>query len=133
MSQAESKRRSRGEARQVFLEEAGQLWDEFNGWSEAHPEATLLDYERQLTPRRRRLMGRMMELFLSQGDLGMKAEGLKCEQCGRAMAFKGYVGKGVNHLEGDSRLNRAYYHCPHCEAGLFPPGSASETASGSME
>jgi hypothetical protein len=133
MSQGESKRKTRAEARQAFSDEALKMWDEFNAWSEAHPEATWKDYERQLTPRRRVLMGRMMELFLSQGELGAKAEGLTCETCGRPMVFKGYPGKELHSLEGDSRLNRAYYYCPHCKAGLFPPGSTPEPEAGPVE
>jgi hypothetical protein len=38
------------------------------------------------------------------------------------MRYKGEGAKEVLHLGGDMRLARAYYPCPHCERGLFPPG-----------
>lgn len=126
-------RKTREQARQEFLDQAGQLWDELNTWCQAHPQATFKDLELQLRPLRRQLMGKTLELVLSQGDLGASPEAPQCEQCGKPMEFKGYPGKTVHGLEGDSRLNRAYYHCPSCHQGLFPPGPTIERTSGRME
>jgi hypothetical protein len=41
------------------------------------------------------------------------------------MKFKGYPAKTVHGLETDARLPRAYYVCPTCQVGLFPPGPTS--------
>ena len=49
------------------------------------------------------------------------------------MEFQGYPRKEVHGLEGDSRIPRAYYLCPHCDAGLFPPGPPPEAETGAME
>jgi hypothetical protein len=95
---------------------------ELQAWREAHPEATLDEIANEVTPRRRALMGKLLEqLALQHGD-GSMAEGVVCPECGVAMRYKGEAAKGVLHLEGDMNLARAYYHCPHCERGLFPPG-----------
>ncbi len=130
MAKRAAQRKTRAQAREAFMEQAGQLWDEFNTWYQAHPEATFKEMELHLRPLRRKLMGQTLTLVLSQGDLGAKPEAPTCEQCGRPMTFKGYPGKTVHGLEGDSRVHRAYYHCSACEAGLFPPGSPTEPGAG---
>jgi hypothetical protein len=46
------------------------------------------------------------------------------------MVFKGYAKKEVHGLEADAKIPRAYYVCPTCGIGLFPPGSASSLEEG---
>jgi hypothetical protein len=133
MATRPAKRQTRAQARAEFLDRAGQLWDELNAWYQTHPQATFKELEFQLRPLRRKLMGQTLALVLSQGDLGARPEAPRCEKCGQPMGFKGYPGKTVHGLEGDSRLHRAYYHCPACEVGLFPPGSPTEIAAGRVE
>ena len=45
-----------------------------------------------------------------------------CEGCGRPMRYSGRRGRGIESKVGDVRIERAYYHCPSCKVGLFPPG-----------
>ena len=123
-------RKTRREAREAFLAAAGHLWDEFQAWYDAHPEATYDEMELELRNHRRVLMGETMELTLQRGDLGASAQRPRCEQCGRALVFKGYPSKGVHGLEGEAEIPRAYYVCPHCELGVFPPGPSTETEAG---
>jgi hypothetical protein len=50
------------------------------------------------------------------------------------MEFKDYHGWTIHGLEGDTRLERAYYVCPDCEGQtLFPPGPQAAVAPGSLE
>ena len=123
-------RHTRIEAREAFLAAAGHLWDEFQAWYDAHPEATYYEMEMELRKHRRQLMGETMELTLQRGDLGASVERPRCERCGREMVFKGYPGKEVHGLEGEAEIPRAYYVCPSCDTGVFPPGSTSETETG---
>lgn len=44
-----------------------------------------------------------------------------CEGCGRAMRYKGRLGRGIESKVGRVRIERAYYHCPSCKLGFFPP------------
>lgn len=126
-------RRTKSEARAAFMGAAEHLWDAFNTWYEAHPEATFDEMEQELGRLRRVLMGDTLVLALQQGDLGASAEAPICERCGRTMEFQGYPRKGVHGLEGDSRIPRAYYLCPHCDAGFFPPGPPPAAETGSVE
>jgi len=133
MSKRSSARRTRSEARAAFLGAAEQLWDSFNTWYAAHPEATFDEMEQELGRLRRALMGDTLVLALQQGDLGASVEAPHCERCGKPMVFQGYPRKEVHGLEGDTRIPRAYYLCSDCDAGLFPPGPPSEAETGAME
>ena len=123
-------RKTRPEARDEFLRRAAELWDEFNRWYQGHPEATFDEMEAELGKQRRAILGDFLELSLRQGDLGATPEAPSCSRCGRPMVFKGYPEKEVHGLEADVKLPRAYYVCPACEAGFFPPGSPSTPKEG---
>jgi primosomal protein N' len=61
-------------------------------------------------------------------------EGVQCPECKVEMEFKGYPAWTVCGLEGEARLERAYYVCPECEGEtIFPPGSEATTTGGSLE
>lgn len=126
-------RLSRSEARQAFMAEAAKLWEKYNAWYDVHPDATFDEMDEEIGEEGRAHLGKLVELTLRRGELGAKAEQLRCERCGREMEFKGYPEKGVHGLKADVEVRRAYYVCPACDLGLFPPGSAVETASGPLE
>jgi hypothetical protein len=131
MSGRRSKARlSRAEARQAFLEEAAKLWDEYNAWYDAHPDATFDDMDEEVGEEGRAHLGKLVELALRRGDLGAKAEAPRCEKCGGEMVFKGYPRKEVRGLKVEVGVRRAYYICPTCESGVFPPGPAVEAPQG---
>ncbi len=113
--------------RREFEQVAGQLYDELRAWRARHPEATLDEIVQQAVPRRQRLMGLLLEQLACQHGRGEVAEGLACEQCGRPLEYKGRQRRQVEHIEAAVELTRAYYYCPHCESGLFPPGPSAAT------
>jgi hypothetical protein len=105
----------------------GGMYQELYRWRAEHPAASFDEIATQVTPRRRVLMGMMLEQLARQPGTGQVAEGMICAQCGQAMRYKGEAKREVLHyLEGETRLERAYYHCDRCEGGLFPPGRATE-------
>ena len=118
-------RQTSSEAREEFLRRAESLWDEFNAWYQDHPEATLDEMEAELGKQRRAILGDFLELSLRQGDLGATPEAPSCSQCGKPMVFKGYPEKEIHGLEADTKIPRAYYVCPTCGIGFFPPGPSS--------
>ena len=123
-------RQTRSEARDEFVRRAEELWDEFNVWYQDHPEATFDAMEAELGKQRRAILGDFLELSLRQGDLGATPEAPTCTQCGKPMVFKGYPEKEVHGLEADAKIPRAYYVCPTCGVGLFPPGPPSAPEEG---
>lgn len=118
-----SRPQSRARRKATFLAEAERMYEALEDWYDAHPEASFGEIEAEARKRRRELMGKTMEQLVNGRDSGLQVEAPKCEQCGEAMEFEGYCDWGIHGLEGESRLERAYYTCPHCKGKtLFPPG-----------
>jgi len=114
----------REEAKRRWQAKAGEMYDELYEWRERHPEASFDEIGNQVTPHRQELMGELMSELALQHGSGEEVAGLICEQCGQQLTYKGHPRRGVEHLEGEADLKRAYYHCPHCESGIFPPRPA---------
>jgi uncharacterized C2H2 Zn-finger protein len=108
--------------REAYLVRAVEMYDELRQWRGEHPEASIDEIARQVTPRRRELMGELLKQMASQDGDGEVVEGLRCPDCGEVMIYKGRLKRGIAHLEGEVGLARAYYYCARCETGLFPPG-----------
>lgn len=102
-----------------------EMHKELVAWREAHPEASFDEIAAQVAPRRRRLMGALLEELALQHGNGYELAGVCCPQCGEGLVYKGTPEREVLHREGETRLTRAYYYCPHCQRGFFPPGSPS--------
>ena len=45
-----------------------------------------------------------------------------CSACGKEMHYKGQKRRYIRTRTGEVQLERAYYHCPSCGQGFFPPG-----------
>ena len=106
-----------------LIEAFGEMVDELREWRTQHSDASFDEIAAQVTQRRRALMGELLEALARQSGSGMVPEGVACEQCGQVMAYKGEPVRQIEHyLEGETELKRAYYYCPACKAGLFPPG-----------
>jgi len=125
---------SRSKRKETFLTAASEMYDGLEGWYDSHPEATFEEIEAEARRRRRALMGKGLEIVVNGRDIGYRVEGVRCRKCGGWMEFRDYLPWMVYGLEGDARLERAYYVCPQCEGEtLFPPGSEAAAALGSLE
>jgi hypothetical protein len=118
-------RPSREESEEHLLSLVRKMNAELCEWRDKHPEASLDDIADQVTPRRRQLIGEWIAQLACQHGDGATAERPNCPACGRGMVDKGKVRCAKQHLEGEIRLNRAYYFCPACGQKVFPPRRAS--------
>lgn len=118
-----ARRMSREQRKEAFLEVASDTYDELEGWYDAHPDATFGEIEGEARKKRRKLMGKALEIVVNGRDSGYQLEGIECAKCGRGMEYKGERFKRtVYSFEGDVELERAYYVCPECEGEtIFPP------------
>ena len=118
-----SRSQSRARRQAAFLEDAKRMYEQLEDWYDQHPEASFGEIEAEARKRRRELMGKTLERLVNGRDSGVQVKAPSCEQCGAEMEFEGYCGWGIRGLEGDSRLERAYYVCPNCKGQtIFPPG-----------
>lgn len=111
--------------KRAFLERAEAMYEELHAWREAHPEASFDEIASQVTPKRRELMGGLLEQMAKQQGDGRYAEAI-CPTCGSEMKASGQRKRRIVHAEGEAEIERAYHHCPECGSGLFPPGPAVE-------
>jgi hypothetical protein len=105
-----------------FMTAVAEMYEELRQWRANHPGASFDEIAAQVTPRRRALMGQLLKQLARQHGDGEVIEGLNCPTCGEPMSYKGTPRREVLHKEGGTELERAYYYCAQCEAGLFPPG-----------
>jgi hypothetical protein len=125
---------SRAQRRERFLQAAVGMFEAMEEWYDQHPEATFGEIEQQARQQRAEFMGQALALWINGRDTGVQVEPPRCPSCQAAMEFKDYRERTVRGLEGDSRLERAYYVCPQgCQQTLFPPGPTTATEEGSVE
>lgn len=129
-----SRPQSRARRAAAFLEEAKRMYEQLEDGYDEHPGASFGEIEAEARKRRRELMGKTLAQLVNGRDTGADVELPKCKQCGKEMELEGYREWGIHGLEGDTRLERAYYVCPNCEGEtLFPPGCETQTTSRSLE
>jgi hypothetical protein len=116
-----SSERQKEATKEALRSEWEAMVEGLQGWREGHPEASFDEIANQVTPRRQALMGKLLEALARQHGNGVEVAGIACEVCGQAMVYKGEPRREIGHLEGETELQRAYYHCPHCKGGVFPP------------
>jgi hypothetical protein len=114
-----------------FVQAATEMYERLQAWRSQNLDASFDEIAEQVTPQRRELMGVLLKQLAEKADEQVHAP--QCESCGREMVYKGTPTRGVVHSEGESGLERAYYHCADCESGLFPPGSSTEAESACLE
>lgn len=120
---------SRARRREAMKRVAEEMIDRLEMWYDAHPDASFGEIEEQARQERREMKGQVLETLVNGRDTGIRLEAPRCDICGVEMEFKDYHGWTIHGLEGDSRLERAYYVCPDCEGQtIFPPGSQTATA-----
>ena len=126
--------RSRTQREAEFMEAARQMYTELEDWYAQHPDASFGEIEAEARRRRRELMGQVLKILINERDTGYQLKSPACPSCGQPMKFERYRPWRVYGLEGDTELERAYYVCPSCQGQtLFPPGSETPTAGGSLE
>jgi hypothetical protein len=118
------RKKSRTQRKSEFLQAAEAMYERMEDWYDAHPDASFEEIEEELRQQRRGLMGGTLETLIVGRDNGFEVQPPQCPKCGQAMGFEGYRAWTVKGLEGDSKLERAYYTCPACgEQGFSPSGS----------
>jgi hypothetical protein len=100
--------------------------EELREWRRQHPKATLYEIERETMKRMAQVQARILEELshsLPPGERKAASEILACRECGTQMQRRG---QAERHLQGQGGqeicLERSFWVCPTCGAGIFPPG-----------
>lgn len=129
-----SRAQSRAGRQAGLMEEGQRMYDPLEEGYDAHPQASFGELAAKAGQSRRELMGKALGQWVNGRDTGAQVELPRCKQCGEKMKFEGYREWSIHGLEGDSRLVRAYYVCPHCQGEtLFSPGRQAKPAKRSLE
>lgn len=102
-----------------MMAEAEEAIDKLLAGRREKQELQLRDIERLV----REAGQSVMEGFtaeLVKGEEQAEEEGV-CPECGGKARYKGRKVRDVVMETGEIRLERAYYYCPTCRKGFFPP------------
>ena len=108
--------------KEQFLGEAAKLYDELALWREGHGTASFDELAAQTTVKRQALMGELLGMLATQTEAASFVGDRRCGQCGGVLHDKGLRRRTVLHGEGQTVLERSYYHCDQCGHGFFPSG-----------
>jgi hypothetical protein len=84
-------------------------------------QLTLSDIERLVRGAGQRVMEEFTRELAEAG--AKREEEAVCPECKGKLRYKGQKERPVVTETGEMCLRRAYYYCPSCRKGFFPPGS----------
>ena len=113
---------SRTARKVAFMKQAEEMFEELEDWYDQNQDATFEEIETHARQARRKMMGESLGIMINGRDVGKTEEAPRCKKCNEALTFKDYRTKMVYGLEGETKLERAYYVCQVCEKQtVFPP------------
>ena len=108
-----------------MMAEAEQAIDKLLAGAKEKEALQLSDIERLVRTTGQRVMERLTGCLVEKE--AQRKESRICPECGRKMRYKGEKVRDLVTETGDVHLERAYYYCPTCRKGFFPPGSTVGT------
>lgn len=108
-----------------MMAEAKALIAELVDWERQAGAPKLSQLEEKVLAVRQQLGKRLLKVLIEDQEARQPAAPPQCPTCGAEMRYKGQKGTDLETRLGGIRVERGYYHCAHCESGLFPPGSAA--------
>lgn len=115
-------RRPRAELKADLTQLADEVIDELMDWTEGTPVPTLTQIEEVVLKLRQRLSERMAQAVIEAQEATRPVPGPRCPRCGHEMHYKDTKHNTVESRVGHLPMERGYYYCTTCRAGLFPPG-----------
>jgi hypothetical protein len=114
-------RKTRAEIKAELLAKYEGMLDEMLSQGETNAGRTLTDIE-DLALRTRAEVGEQVTAALLESQGEQSVPGPRSPSCGREMRYKGRKHRYLRTRSGEVEMERAYYYCPTCRQGHFPPG-----------
>jgi len=116
--------RTRAEMKVELMRQAELMVDALLEWNDETAAPTMTQIEDVVLKLRKQLGEGMVRAVIEGQEARRPAPGPECAGCGKEMRYKGMKGTWVESRVGNVELERGYYYCETCEAGVFPPGRA---------
>ena len=126
-------KRTRTELKTELMTHAEMLIDELLDWTADTPVPTLTQIEEVILELRKRLSEQMGLVVIRAQDATRPVPGPRCPTCQHEMHYKDMKDNTVESRVGSLALERGYYYCQTCRAGLFPPRSATGVVGPALE
>ena len=118
-------KKTREQMRVALEKKASDVIERLLIWNDQHETPDMSQIEEiVLTLRDEIGLEFVNELIRGQEKAAPVAE--HCQRCGQEMRHKGRKRKIVESRIGEIAVDREYFYCKACGAGLFPPGSTVE-------
>jgi hypothetical protein len=118
-------RRTQEQLEAELMAEAKALITELVSWERQAGAPKLSQMEDKVLAVRQQLGQRLLKAMVEDQEARQPAEPPQCPTCGAEMRYKGPKGIAIETRLGGIKVERGYYHCAHCESGLFPPEPAA--------
>lgn len=115
-------KRSREQIKAELLKRFEQEVEGLLDWQEQSQAPNLSQFEEEILAVRKEISIALLEELLQGEEQREPVEAPRCGQCGRAMEGKGKQPQVIETRVGTLHLERDYFYCTHCKAGIFPPG-----------
>lgn len=114
-----------------MMAEAEEVIDRMLTKKSKQRELQLSDIERMVREAGQQVMERFTGEMVSEE--AQRQESGICPECGQKMRNKGCKARDLVTETGEVRLERAYYYCPRCQKGIFPPRPTMESNSDDLQ
>jgi uncharacterized protein with PIN domain len=114
-------KRKRAAVKAELLKKAELLIDELLDWNDQTQAPDLTQIEDVVLKLRKQLGEQMALAVIDSQATKRPSPGPRCATCQREMHYKDVKANTVDSRVGTLPLERGYYYCPTCRAGLFPP------------
>ncbi len=115
-------KRSRAQIKADLMKQYEEEVDKILDWQEQRKGPTLSEFEDEILAARKRVSIGLLERMLSGEEQREPVEAPRCPKCGKPMEAKGKQPQVIETRVGTLQVEREYYYCAPCQAGLFPPG-----------
>ena len=119
--QSRAPKPTRAEMKANLLAKAESTIEEFLDWVEQADHPNLTQIEDTVLEFRRQMGQDLAETAIQAQNNAQPVPGPECPKCGREMHYKDEKDKTITSRVSELQLRRSYYHCTHCQQGLFPP------------
>lgn len=113
---------SRSQKKAELEEVSGKLIERLLDWGEKNAGANLTQMEEEILELRKKFGEEMLRVVIGGEESREPVAAPKCGRCGKGMRNKGKKERDLASRLGEMEIERGYYYCPHCKAGVFPPG-----------